>query len=160
MRRRAGVKTWVTDRGFDQPGETEGPLAVDRVDAGHSHGIERRHTTRRQAARRQGGEHAVVGVLGVEHRRGDAPVGQRHLGDLFNDFFEVGETEVGSQGLGQLDGDLQSDHADPGATSFWPSRLTRPSMLVVVPARSWVTAAGSTTCARSVVAERYRSPPR
>ena len=42
---------------------------------------------------------------------------------------------------------IQSGQAKPGAESFGPRRLTRPSMLVVVPARSCVTAHGSTTSA-------------
>ena len=42
---------------------------------------------------------------------------------------------------------IQSGQAKPGAESLGPRRLTRPSMLVVVPARSCVTAHGSTTSA-------------
>ncbi len=44
---------------------------------------------------------------------------------------------------------IQSGHAWPGGTSFWPTRLIRPSMLVVVPGRSWSAATGSTTSASS-----------
>ena len=44
---------------------------------------------------------------------------------------------------------IQSGQAWPGGTSFWPSRKIRPSMLVVVPGRSWASAAGRTTSAWS-----------
>ena len=44
---------------------------------------------------------------------------------------------------------IQSGQAKPGAVSLGPSRLTRPSMLVVVPGRSCATAHGSTTSAWS-----------
>ena len=42
---------------------------------------------------------------------------------------------------------IQSARAVPGGVTFWPSTLTRPSMLVVVPPTSAKPAAGSTTSA-------------
>ena len=42
---------------------------------------------------------------------------------------------------------IQSGRAVPGAVTFWPRRVTRPSMLVVVPVRSPYPAAGRTTSA-------------
>ncbi len=52
---------------------------------------------------------------------------------------------------------IQSGQHCPGATSFWASRVTRPSMLVVVPVRSWAMATGSTTSARAADDERKPS---
>ena len=51
---------------------------------------------------------------------------------------------------------IQSAQAWPGATSFWPSRVIRPSMLVVVPVRSWARPPGRTTSATAVDGVRER----
>ena len=58
--------------------------------------------------------------------------------------------QVGPEGRRELGRRSSSPASDrPGGTSFWPSRLTRPSMLVVVPGRSCAMATGRTTSACS-----------
>ena len=52
---------------------------------------------------------------------------------------------------------IQSGRVTPGPTTFWPSRLIRPSRLVVVPSSSAHCAEGNTTSARLAVSERKKS---
>ena len=52
---------------------------------------------------------------------------------------------------------LKSGLADPGAVTFCPSQVTRPSRLVKLPRRSVYIAAGSTTSARAALAVRKAS---
>ena len=98
----------------------------------------------------QRGDHAVAGAGDVEDRPGDALVERRQPLHLVPDLADRVEPQVAARG-GRPARRRSSSRArpGPGGTSFWPSRLIRPSMLVVVPGRSCASAAGSTTSASS-----------
>jgi len=116
------------------------PHGLGRANSGKGHGVERPTCgTLRHVA----DDHTVARRI-IQHRQ------RRVARRLFNRLggqFHRRESILCPSSSASSEAMATSGHAEPGATIFGATAVTRPSMFVTVPRRSCCTAAGSTTSA-------------